>query len=167
MDTPDLLSMQMWDRITDCHLRGTYRMTVEVGTRMTARGAGAIVTVASVVGIASGPLHAYGPAKAALINLCRGLAVEWGRQGVRVNTVSPGFVRTPGTERGFEAKLMDPAQLAEYSALGRVLEPDEVAAAIQFLTSELASGITGCDLPVDAGYLAASPWAVYGDRRPG
>jgi NAD(P)-dependent dehydrogenase (short-subunit alcohol dehydrogenase family) len=133
---------------------------------MARRGQGAIVTVASVVGLTSGPLHAYGPAKAALINLSRGLAVEWGRSGVRVNTVSPGFVRTPGTERGYAEKLMDPAILADNSALGRTLVPSEIAAAIYFLASDDASGITGCDLPVDAGYLVASPWSVYGDRRP-
>lgn len=161
---PDALPMRIWDRITNVHLRGTYLVTVAVGSRMARRGVGSIVTIASVVGMRSGPLHAYGPAKAALINLCEGLAAEWGPYGVRVNSVSPGFVRTPATARGFAEAVIDAPKLEKSAALRRLVDVDEVVAAIDFLLSDRASGITGCNLPVDAGFLVASSWATYGER---
>lgn len=163
-DRPEALSMRIWDRMTDVHLRGTYLMTVAVGSRMAARGKGSIVTIASVVGIRAGPLHAYGPAKAALINLTEGLAAEWGPRGVRLNCVAPGFVRTPGTEKGFSEQTIDAVRLERCSALRRLVQVDEVVAAIEFLLLDGASAITGCTLPVDAGFLVSSGWGAYGDR---
>lgn len=164
-DRPEDLSMQMWDRIVDVHLRGTYLVTVEVGRRMARRRRGSIVTVASVMGMRSGPLHAYGPAKAGLINLNEGLAAEWGPRNVRVNTVSPGFVSTPGLVRGLAEHVMDADLLTAAAALQRTVTPMEVAEAICFLASAAASGITGCNLPVDAGYLVAGSWGAYGGLR--
>jgi len=164
-DRPEDLTMRVWDRIVDIHLRGTYLVSVEVGRRMALRRGGSIVTVASVMGMRSGPLHAYGPAKAALINLNEGLAAEWGPANVRVNTVSPGFVTTPGLERGLEEHVMNRQRLEKSAALGRTVTPAEVASAICFLASSAASGITGCNLPVDAGYLVAGSWEAYGGLR--
>lgn len=164
-DRPEELSMVVWDRMVDVHLRGTYLMTVEVGQRMAERRRGCIVSVASVMGMRSGPLHAYGPAKAGLINLNEGLAVEWGRRNVRVNTVSPGFVSTPGLSRGFAEHLLNEELLAKSCALGRLVSPVEVAETIYFLASDHASGITGCNIPVDGGYLAAASWGAYGGVR--
>lgn len=163
-DRPESLAMRVWDRMTDVHLRGTYLMSVATGGRMVRRGQGSIVTIASVAGMRSGPLHAYGPAKAALINLVEGLAAEWGPAGVRVNCVSPGFVRTPATDRGFAHGVLDEKRLAASAALRRLVEVDEVVAAMEFLQSDRASGITGCNLPVDAGYLVSSHWQSYGER---
>jgi NAD(P)-dependent dehydrogenase (short-subunit alcohol dehydrogenase family) len=99
----------------------------------------------------SGPLHAYGPAKAAVISLTECLAAEWGPSGVRVNAVSPGFTRTPALDKGVEKKVMDIDHMARSSAFGRLVEADEIAAAVGFLASDLASGMTGANLPVDAG----------------
>lgn len=165
-DRPEDLSMSVWDRITDVHLRGTYMITVRIGADMAKRGGGGIVTVASVMGMRSGPLHAYGPAKAALINLGECLAAEWGPAGVRVNTVSPGFVSTPGLHRGVSEKVMDTDLLTKHAALQRLVTAEEIANAILFLASPAASAITGCNLPVDAGYLVAGSWAAYGGLRP-
>lgn len=163
---PEELTSGEWDRIFDVHLRGTYTATVAVGTRMAARGQGSIVTIASVAGMVSGPVHAYGPAKAALIHLTSCLAGEWGRSGVRVNAVSPGFTSTPAIDKGIAQGTLDPAVLAEASAIGRMVRPEEVAAAVLFLSSDCASGITGVNLPVDLGHLAATGWSAYGGVRP-
>lgn len=163
---PDELPMEQWDRIVDVHLRGTYMVTVALGSQMARRHRGSIVTIASVAGMRSSPLHAYSPAKAALISLTGCLASEWGRSGVRVNAISPGFVPTPAVERGFAHGVLEPRLLAENSALGRLVEPDEIAQAVLFLASDCSSAITGVNLPVDAGYLVAGSWTAYGGVRP-
>ena len=72
-------------------LKGTYLTCLAFGKRMARRGRGSIVTIASITGMRSTTLHAYAPAKAAVINLSAGLAAEWGRSGVRVNAISPGY----------------------------------------------------------------------------
>jgi NAD(P)-dependent dehydrogenase (short-subunit alcohol dehydrogenase family) len=156
-----------WDRVVSTNLKGTYLCCRQVGLRMAARGCGAIVNVSSVAGLRSSPLHAYGPSKAAVINLTEGLAAEWGRMGVRVNAVAPGFTRTPALALAAAAKYADETLLAEASGVGRLVRPGEVANAIAFLACDLAAAITGVTLPVDCGYLVAGSWAAYGGlRRP-
>lgn len=164
MDRPDALPMRVWDRMIDVHLRGTYLLTSAIGTQMARERRGSIVTIASIMGMMAGPLHAYGPAKAGLINLMQGLAAEWGPSGVRVNCVSPGFVRTPATERGMSEGVIDGKLLARSAALRRLVEVDEVVTAVEFLLMEGAAAITGCNLPVDAGFLVSSNWGAYGER---
>ena len=93
------------------------------------------------------------------------IAAEWGRSGVRVNSVSPGFTRTPALDKGVEKKVMDIDHMVNSSAFGRLVEADEIAAAVAFLASDLASGMTGVNVPVDAGYLVATPWMSYGGVR--
>jgi NAD(P)-dependent dehydrogenase (short-subunit alcohol dehydrogenase family) len=162
---PGELTMKEWDLVARIDLRGTYLCCAAAGTRMATRGRGSIVNIASVAGMRSGPLHAYGPAKAGVINLTECLAAEWGRSGVRVNAVSPGFTQTPALAKGIEKGVLDPGAMAEASAAGRLLETREIAAAVCFLASDLASGITGVNLPVDLGYLVATPWQSYGGVR--
>ncbi len=164
---PEQLSMKEWDLVHHIDLRGTYLCCAIFGAGMAARNAGAIVNIASVAGMRSGPLHAYGPAKAAVISLTECLAGEWGPRGVRVNAVSPGFTITPALEKGIEKKAMNLDHMEQSSALGRLIRPEEIAATVGFLASDLASGITGVNVAVDAGYLVATPWMSYGGlRRP-
>jgi len=162
---PGQLSMKEWDRVVRVHLRGTYLMCAAVGCTMAESGKGAIVNIASISGMRSGPLHAYGPAKAGIINLSECLAGEWGRKGVRVNTVSPGFTQTPALETGFSTDTLDEAALVSSSALGRLVSAKEIAQAVLFLCSNMASAITGVTLPVDAGFLVATPWQAFGGVR--
>ncbi len=162
---PGRLTMKEWDLVMDVDLRGTYLMCAAVGTRMASRGEGSIVNIASVAGLRSGPLHAYGPAKAAVISLTECLAAEWGRSGVRVNAVSPGFTQTPSVVKSFELGVLDKDVLAQSTALGRLIGVEEIAAAVGFLASPLASAITGANLPVDAGFLVATSWQAYGGLR--
>lgn len=162
---PGELTMREWDLVSRIDLRGTYLCCAAAGTRMARRRRGSIVNIASVAGMRSGPLHAYGPAKAGVINLTQCLAAEWGRAGVRVNAVSPGFTQTPALAKGVDKGILEEEQMAAASACGRLLDPREIAAAVCFLASDLASGITGVNLPVDLGYLVATPWQSYGGVR--
>lgn len=162
---PEQLPQKIWDRIVDVHLRGTYMVTRTVGLRMAQRGKGAIVTIASVTGMRSAPLHAYAPAKAALISQVECLAAEWGARGVRVNALSPGTVPTPGVERGFQEHVIDPELMSKHSALRRLVAVEEIADGVLFLCSPMSSAITGVNLPVDAGWLVGGSWASYGGLR--
>ncbi len=162
---PDRLSVREWDFVARIDLRGTYLCCAAFGARMAASGSGAIVNIASVAGMRSGPLHSYGPAKAAVINLTEDLAAEWGPRSVRVNCVSPGFTHTPALDKGFDTATLAEADLRQSSALGRLVRPDEIAHAVVFLCSDGASAITGINLPVDAGYLVATSWSAYGGLR--
>jgi len=162
---PEQLALAEWDFVARVDLRGTYVCCAAFGAPMAARGAGAIVNIASVAGMRSAPLHSYGPAKAGVIHLSECLAAEWGPKGVRVNTVSPGFTQTPALEKGKATGTLEDATMSASTALGRLIRAEEIAAAVVFLASDLASAITGVNLPVDAGFLVATPWASYGGLR--
>lgn len=162
---PGQLQLKEWDIVARIDLRGVWLCCEAFGVPMAARRRGAIVNIASVAGMRSGPLHAYGPAKAAVIQLGKCLAAEWGRSGVRVNTVSPGFTSTPALEKAMATRTLDERLMVESSALGRLVRADEIAAAVAFLASPEAAAITGVNLPVDCGWLVASPWMSYGGLR--
>src|SRR5439155_11952204 len=109
-----------------------------VGVRMAARRHGAIVNVASVAGMTSGPIHAYTAAKAGVIQITQTLAAEWGRSGVRVNAVSPGFTRTLALEAGIASGALNRTLMERHAALNRMVEPVEVAHAIAWLIGPLS-----------------------------
>lgn len=163
---PEALPIETWDRIVDSGYRGTYICCVEFGKRMAARGAGAIVNISSMVGQRPNHGHAYYSAKAAVNMLTEGMAGEWGRSGVRVNAVSPGFVAVPRMVEQIKDGNRYAVSPAEVSALGRLVEPEEVAETIAFLLSDKASAITGANIAVDAGVLATNGWIVHGGVPP-
>jgi NAD(P)-dependent dehydrogenase (short-subunit alcohol dehydrogenase family) len=165
MHTPERIQLENWDREMAVDLRGTFLVCREVGARMAQRGRGAIVNVASIAGMSSAPAHAYAAAKAGVIQMTTTLAAEWGRRGVRVNAVSPGFTRTPALEAGLAAGALHHEALTRQSAMGRLVEPNEVGEAIAWLIDPRSSGITGVNLPVDAGFLAGMSWEAYGGFR--
>jgi NAD(P)-dependent dehydrogenase (short-subunit alcohol dehydrogenase family) len=163
---PEQLAMATWDDVVKIDQRGTYVASLAFGRRMAARGRGAVVNIASIAGMRSMPLHAYAPAKAAVISITECLAAEWGRSGVRVNAVSPGYTRTPALQAAIDNGERDVTQLVQNAALGRMVEPDDIARAVAFLASAEAGAITGINLPVDCGWLVAPPWHTYGGVRP-
>lgn len=163
---PEELPMAIWDRVVAVDQRGVYVSNVAFGRRMARRGQGVIVNIASVTSFRSTPLHAYGPAKAAVASITAGLAAEWGRSGVRVNGIAPGYVATPALQAAIDDGKRDPAALIGNSAFGRLVAVEEIAKACSFLVSDEASGITGVTLPVDAGWLAATSWNTYGGVPP-
>lgn len=164
-DRPEDLSFEVWDRVIDVDLKGTYAACVAFGKRMARGGRGAIVNIASVTGIRSAPLHAYSPAKAAVAHLTRCLAAEWGRSGVRVNAVSPGYTLTESIKDAIDRGLRDVRRLEDFSAIGRMVMPHEIANAVDFLLSDEAAAITGVNLPVDNGWLVGTSWETYGGLR--
>jgi NAD(P)-dependent dehydrogenase (short-subunit alcohol dehydrogenase family) len=164
--TPEDLPMAEFDRVIAVNLRGVYVSCVAAGKRMARRGRGGIVITGSITATRVVPLHAYAPAKAAAVHMAACLAAEWGRSGVRVNAVSPGFVATPPVRAAIQRGLRDPELLKEAAPLGRLVEPEEIGTSVAFLLSDDASAITGINLPVDAGWLAGSTMGTYGGMRP-
>ena len=116
---------------------------------------GAIACVSSVSGLTSAPNHAgYGAAKAGMINLVRTMADEWGPYGIRVNAAMPGSAATPRLVLDEAGKAGMNAAMKAKIPLGRAADPDELAKAILFLLSDLASYITGHNLHVDGGWTS-------------
>lgn len=135
-----------WDRGIARNLRTAFAVTRAALPALVASGRGRIVFVSSVTGpLVSNPgSAAYGAAKAGILGLMRGLAIEVGRQAVTVNAVLPGWIATG-------SQLPEEAIGGENTPLGRSGRPDEVAAAIAFFASDEASYITGHGLVVDGG----------------
>jgi meso-butanediol dehydrogenase / (S,S)-butanediol dehydrogenase / diacetyl reductase len=118
---------------------------------------GTVVNIASQAALVSLPQQAaYSAAKGAIAALTRSLAIDWAETGVRVNCVCPGFTRTPMTE-GFLENDIFTAAATRRIPLGRILEATEIASAIVFLASPMASALTGVVLPVDGGWTAGEP----------
>ncbi|MEN3258343.1 SDR family NAD(P)-dependent oxidoreductase [Sodalis endosymbiont of Spalangia cameroni] len=147
----DLLSVadDEWQRVIQVNLTGSFVVATETAKVMRARGGGGIVNIAGASAHRCYPgAGAYGPAKAAIINLTRQMAVEWAPYGIRVNGVSPGPVRedTPWQQH-------EPALAAEVARLPlrRAGLPEEIAGAVAYLLSDSAAYITGHMLAVDGG----------------
>ena len=142
-------------RVLDVNVRGLLLATQSAARIMTADGAGgSVVLVASVNAFQTERHFAdYNASKGAAVLLARSLAIDLADRRIRVNALCPGYVRTPMTE----PYLSDPATLAEivsHIPLGRVSDPDELAATIAFLASDEASYITGSAVIVDGGRSA-------------
>ena len=145
--------LERWQQVIDANITGTFLMSQYAGRRMLERGTGAIINVASIAGLGGGQLNTvgYNASKAAVINLTRALAVEWGPRNIRINCIAPGMFRTRMTEAIIERGE------AIYNAttpMGRIGKPGEIAPTVLFLASEGASYITGQVIPIDGGRSA-------------
>jgi len=143
------MSREDWSAVIDTDLSGAFYTARPALRGMLKRRAGTIVAVSSVVGITGNAGQAnYSAAKAGMIGLVRALAREAGPRGVRVNAVAPGYITTDMT-----AGLSDEqrAGLLAQTPLGRLGEPEDVAAAVAFLCSGAAGFVTGSVLSVDGG----------------
>jgi len=144
-----------WDAVLDLNLTATFLCSRLAHPYMKKRGGGAIVNLASIMGFSGGiyPNASYQASKGGVVNLTRALALEWAADNIRVNAVAPTYVRTDLTTPIFSNPELLKTVMG-HTPLGRLPEPEDIAAAILFLCSDAARCITGVTLPVDSGYLA-------------
>ncbi|HEY6711622.1 MAG TPA: SDR family NAD(P)-dependent oxidoreductase [Rubrobacter sp.] len=150
------LTDEKWDHTHDVDLKGVMRVCRAAAPAMRAAGRGSMIALSSIMGVAYGwDKHVqYSAAKAGVVGLVRGLAVELAGDGVRVNGIAPGYIRT--AQALSEEHSLGPEGLeraAEFIPMGRVGEPEDVADVSVFLASEEARYITGQVLVVDGGLL--------------
>ena len=157
-DADDVLEIdeEAWDVEVAVNLKAAFLCSRAVLPGMIERGAGVIVNIASVNGMAFFANEAYSAAKAGMISLTRSMAVRYGGHGVRVNAIAPGTIRTPLWQERIDKEPAIFERLVRWYPLGRVGEPDDVARAAVFLASDDAAWITGEVLRVDGGLLAGN-----------
>jgi len=156
---PDWDWERVWDFVMAINMKGTFLMCKAVADQMVRQGGGSIVNLSSVYGLVGRPrelgsgLDPYLHSKGGVAQLTRDMAVHFAKERVRVNALCPGFVYTPLTR-----KLTDEPEslrfLEDRHPMGRLGQPQEIAAAALFLASDDASFVTGVCLPVDGGYTA-------------
>lgn len=150
------LSDEKWDFTFDIDLKGIFRVVRPALPGMKARKSGAIVCLSSIMGVAYGwdeHVH-YSAAKSGVVGLVRGLAVELAREGIRVNGVAPGYIRTAQLLSKEHSLGPDGADKAgEFIPMGRIGEPEDIADVILFLASNAARYMTGQTVVVDGGLL--------------
>ncbi len=154
---PEHFDSETFNRIVSVDLVGAFYYARECGRNMLENGSGAIVNIGSILGSGGSEngVIAYSAAKGGLRNMTLQLGTEWADRGVRVNSVSPGFIVTEMTRPALEALGMD-KWIASRTPMRRVGETTEVTNAVMFLASDLASYITGVDLLVDGGTNASN-----------
>jgi NAD(P)-dependent dehydrogenase (short-subunit alcohol dehydrogenase family) len=141
-------------RVIDVNLHGVLRACVAARPLLADSG-GCIVNLASMLSFFGGPLvPAYTASKGAIMQLTKSLAVAWASDGIRVNAVAPGWIRT-GLTAGIRADEAAEQRILDRTPMGRWGEPADVAGAVAFLAGPDAAFITGAVLPVDGGYLAS------------
>ena len=174
-----VIGLGVWDQIVDMsldkfneaislNLTSFFLPARAVGRSLLKSGKpGAIACVSSVSGLTSAPNHAgYGAAKAGMINLVRTMADEWGPYGIRVNAAMPGSAATPRLTLNEAGQAAMNAAMKAKIPLGRAATPDELAKAILFLLSDLASYITGHNLHVDGGWTSTFLMQSNGEGGP-
>lgn len=147
-----------WDRVMSVNVRGVFHCTKYAIPHMRAAGGGSIVNLSSIYGLVSAPdVPPYHASKGAVRLMSKTDALLYAKDGIRVNSVHPGFVRTPMVDAYLESSG-DPGRTAEDVAalhpLGHLGEPEDVAYGILYLASDEASFVTGSELVIDGGYTA-------------
>lgn len=148
---------EQFTKVVDINLNGVFYCCREAGKHMLERGSGVIVNIASMSGIVSNhpqPQCAYNSSKAAVIMLTKSLAGEWGRRGVRVNSVSPGYTNTAILEQVAALQPEWTKLWFDETPMGRPAEVSEVADLVRFLASDHSTFMTGSNVVVDGGYTS-------------
>jgi NAD(P)-dependent dehydrogenase (short-subunit alcohol dehydrogenase family) len=151
-------SEELWDRVININMKGTFLTMKYAIPEMIRSGGGSIINISSVGGVCGAYNElAYGASKGGVVIMTKDTALDFATQNIRVNCICPGATDTPQTQRALKASP-DPEKewklWVESVPMKRLLKPEEVAYLALFLASDESSGITGAILPVDGGYLA-------------
>ena len=163
------LDLAEWKRVVDINLTGTFLVAKHALAAMLKRKRpGSIVNLASVYGLEGGESTApYNASKGGVVLLTKNLAIDYGMHRIRANAICPGFIRTPMTAALGDPALKDVAdRVVSAHPLGRLGEPEEIAAAALFLCSEDASFVNGAALTVDGGYTAGKRHGISAEVMP-
>jgi len=147
-------TQEAWKQVIDINLSGVFFGMQAQIKAMLKSGGGSVINISSILGKVGSPLSpAYSAAKHGVIGLTETAAWEYGKQGIRINAVGPGYIHTPML-RDLENNPSAQAHIEAAHAMGRMGRPEEVAEMICWLASDRASFVTGAYFPVDGGYLA-------------
>lgn len=158
-----LLPLDEWDRVIGVNLTGTFLVSKHALAPMLEQGSGSIINIASIEGVqGTDGGSAYNASKGGVVLLTKNLAIDYGRAGIRVNCICPGFIDTPMMRAVLDGEGMKKYRdrLVDEHKLGRIGEPAEIAAAATFLASDDASFVTGHIMIVDGGYTAGTRLGV-------
>lgn len=155
------ISLEEWDGVFDVNVKGALLCAQALVPMMFSQGWGRIVNIASIGNQTPTRGGAYGASKSAMCGLTRQMAVAWGEKGIRANSVSPGMVRTPLSEPYYKDPERAAARLAALP-VGHFGEPEDIAMAVAFLSTDAARYLTGQDIVVDGGFL---PGRLYSTQR--
>jgi 2-hydroxycyclohexanecarboxyl-CoA dehydrogenase len=157
---------EQWDALYAINLEHVFRVTAALAPTMVERGTGSIVNVSTVEAFRGIPANAvYSAFNAAVNAFTRSLAVELGRDGVRVNAIAPDLADTRQTPAEAMLRGRDPEMVRHWVPLGRFGQPDDYAEVVLFLASDQSRFVTGHVIPVDGGTTAASGWYLRHDGR--
>lgn len=146
--------LETWQKILRFNLEVPFRLCQQAGRHMIANGGGAIINVASVLAFVGVPeATSYTASKHGLIGMTKNLAIEWSKQGVRVNAVAPGLIQTDMTEYLWKSDFAE-AYVSNRIPQGRIGQPNDIGGAVVFLASPAADFIHGQTIGVDGGFLA-------------
>ena len=147
-------SGEEWDRMMAIHAKGTFLGTKYAVPEMRKRGGGSIVNISSMCAMFGSPTNtAYHAAKGAIRSFTKSAAIQYAEEGIRVNSVHPGYTETPFTTAPFSLPGALESRLSKIP-LGRLASAEEIANSVLFLASDDASYVTGAELVVDGGFLA-------------
>ena len=147
---------EAYDRILTLNLKGTYFMSQAIGRKMLERGAGSIVNIASIGGLIAYPhSSAYLASKGGVVQTTRSFALEWADRGVRVNAIAPGLCETPILTKALAMSGLTSTTdfIQDRMIVRRLIQPEELVAAVLFLAGDGAAKVNGHVLAVDDGYL--------------
>ena len=151
-ERPETMTLAQWQKVIDTNLTGAFLFSQAAGREMLKRQYGRIINIASIAGLqgnVNGPYYAgYAASKAGLMGLTRELAASWGRHGIRVNAIAPGFFPSRMSEASI--KLVEDG-IKKTTPLGRVGQPGELKGVAVFLASDASNYITGQTIVVDGG----------------
>lgn len=146
------MDVEMWDFVMGVNLRGPMLACKYAIPEMIKNGGGSIINTASANGkVGDYARTAYSASKAGLMSLTRSVATQYGKQGIRCNSVLPGLIITPATRRKFSTELME--LMEEGNLLPYVGEPEDIASLVSFLASDDSKYVTGQELNCDGGVL--------------